>query len=344
MVISFPSLCRKTRETAQAVPVSTVSASLTPGPSSRARTHQSPQPRDVEREPKGRLEDTSGHQVRVQVVDDHQLRTSLGADHQHQVQEWRRPSRERQPAQSAVDERLKQHLPQQHEGHQRSGRGDPQPRLGGHQRSGGRQLPEKTPNTHLQHESRQAPREHPRSQTSLELSVDERQRRQMRQSHERETQEPQERERQPRQGTPQTQEQQSLLMEGQSRARRQQVSDQSQRGRLPNYRDAAPQSLYTTQAPQTRMQHLNAPRHQNQSRNQAERIQFLPRAPQREAGLEARERAGMSNRQPRQQVLEQDETQVRRRIRSQEQARESSQRDSSNWERSERRLYTEARV
>lgn len=114
--------------------------------------------------------------------------------------------------------------------------------------------------------------------------------------------------------------------------------------KLPNYCDAAPQSLCTTHAPQTRMQYPNVPHSQNQNRNQAEKIQFLLRTPQREAGLEARERARISNCQPRQQVLEQDETQVRRKIRYQEQAWESSQRDSSNRKRSERRLYMEARV
>ncbi|KAF3042495.1 hypothetical protein E8E11_003568 [Didymella keratinophila] len=307
--ISLPSLRRKIRETVPAEPVSTASALPTPDPSSRARMRQSPQSQGGERQAKIQLRDTRDHQVEARVIDERQLRTPMEDSHQHQVQERQKRSRERQPVQSTKDERLKHQLPKQREKARQPGREDPRLRLGEHQRNVGRRLPEKTRNPHLQ-------REHPRSRTDLQRPVDKRQQRPVRQYREQQTQEPLERQRQLREQIPRTRQGQSSVMEDQSRAQQQQSSDRSQRERLPNYRDAAPPSLYTIQAPQTRMQYLNVPRPRNQSRNQAERIQYLPRAPQREAGLEARERARFSNRQPRQQVLERDERQVRRRTRS----------------------------
>jgi peptidase E len=79
----------------------------------------------------------------------------------------------------------------------------------------------------------------------------------------------------------------------QFKIRKQRASDQIQQGRQLNYRTAAA-------APQS-------PHPQNQSQNQNERILFLPRAPQQEAGLDSMERIRASN----QQVLKQDEARVR---------------------------------
>lgn len=161
----------------------------------------------------------------------------------------------------------------------------------------------------------------------------------MRQFRDRPTKEPMDRERQLRQRMSRTRHGHSTAMQNQSRVRMQQSIDQNKRERRMDYRDAAPRSCSTVQAPQTHMQYLDVLRPQNQSQTQSERIQFLPRVPQRGAGSEARGRARTSNRQSRQALLKQDETQARRRTRNQKQAQESSLRDSSNLGGSGRRLY-----
>ena len=141
MGISLPSLRRKTRETVPAEPVSPASALSTPDPSSRARMHQSPQSQGGERHARVQLRDTRDHQVKARVVDKRQIRTHLEGNRQRQVQERRKPSRERRPVQPTEDKRPKQQLPKQHEKARKSSREDPQLRLAGHECNAGRRSP-----------------------------------------------------------------------------------------------------------------------------------------------------------------------------------------------------------
>ncbi|KAL1611748.1 hypothetical protein SLS59_000467 [Nothophoma quercina] len=346
MGITLPNLRRKTRETAPGVTVLTVSAPLTPDPVSHARIQETPKTQIEDRLPSTRVE--SGIRLRIPIEGDRQPKIRVEDDRQHQFRERQRPSRERQLVQETEGERQRsQRAPRQREKQQQSTREDPQPRLRGHERNADRQLQERAQDVRLPREPQQVPREGQRSRPSLEVSVDNRQRQQERQSRERQIREPIDQERIHRQRAWRNQQQQSSEVEMQPRIRRQRTSDQSQRDRQLNYRAAVPQSPYTTLAPPTRMRYLNEPQLQSQSQNQAERIQFLPRAPQREAGSDPRERIRVSNRQPRPQAVEQDETRVQRKTRGQEQLRESSQRDSNtnnSQRRSERRPYRGVRA
>ncbi|KAF1365672.1 hypothetical protein EJ07DRAFT_170363 [Lizonia empirigonia] len=308
MGIPIPSLLRKTRETPPAVTVSMVSVPPMPNPESRAIMQVLPQIQTEERQPRLQME----------------------VDHQRLVRERQRPSPEPQSVQVLEDERQRQQqLPRQRERHQRLDRGDLQQHLEDRGRSADRQLQDRTRELAFPREPQRVQRDQ-RSQPIRETPFDEHQRRQVRQSRERQIQEPLDRERQYRQRAPGSHQQQNSELETQPRLRRQRTPDQSQQGRQQAYRAAAHQCHSTTRARQTHTQYPSVQHPQSQTQSQAERIQFLPRTPQPEVGSEARERSKQLNdRQPRQPRVEQDETQVRRRIRGQEQVRESSQRDSN---------------